>query len=117
MQPKSAKLLEDIRDSAAFIREATQGKTLDDYRADRLLRQGVERTFEIIGEALNRLSKLDPEVAQRIEHAAQIVGFRNVLIHGYDLIDDARVWDTIRADVPRLEQQTETLLRQTEDTP
>ncbi len=111
MHPKSAKLLEDIRDSAAFIREATQGKTLDDYRADRLLRRAVERSFEIIGEGLNRLTKLDPTVAQHIEHAGEIVGFRNVLIHGYDLIDDTQVWETIQGDVPRLVERVESLLR------
>jgi uncharacterized protein with HEPN domain len=43
MQPKTPKLLEDIRDAAAFIGEATRGKTLDDYRRDRLLRQAMER--------------------------------------------------------------------------
>ncbi len=53
----------------------------------------MERHFEIIGEALNRLAKLDPDTAGRITDAAQIIAFRNVLIHGYDAIDDSRVWD------------------------
>jgi hypothetical protein len=39
MQPKTPKLLEDIRDAAAFIREVTRGKTVEDYRRERLLRQ------------------------------------------------------------------------------
>ena len=34
MEPKSPKLLEDIRDAAAFVRQATNGKTLDDYHSD-----------------------------------------------------------------------------------
>ena len=55
MQPKTPKLLEDIRDAAAFIQEAVRGKTIDDYRADRILRQAIERNFEIIGEAMKRL--------------------------------------------------------------
>jgi uncharacterized protein with HEPN domain len=95
MQAKTPKLLEDIRDSAAFIREATQGKTLEDYRRERLLRQAIERNFEIIGEAANRLAQHDPETAGRITKHRQIVDFRNVLTHGYDLIDHRIVWSTI----------------------
>jgi uncharacterized protein with HEPN domain len=66
MQPKTPKLLTDVRDAAAFIRRITSGKTLDDYRADRLVRQAVERNFEIIGEAVGRLARIDPDVAARI---------------------------------------------------
>ena len=51
MSPKTPKLLEDIRDAAAFIRETVRGRGLDDYQRDRLLRQAIERNFEIIGEA------------------------------------------------------------------
>jgi uncharacterized protein with HEPN domain len=53
------------------------------------LRQAVERNFEIIGEAVGRLAKLDPDTSSRIGQYAQIIAFRNLLIHGYDLIDDA----------------------------
>ncbi len=41
MQPKTPKLLEDIRDAAAFIRDSVRGKTIDDYHVDRLLRQAI----------------------------------------------------------------------------
>ena len=57
MHPQSPKLLEDIRDAAAFIGEVTKGKSLTDYSADRLLRQAIERNFEIIGEAIKRLAE------------------------------------------------------------
>lgn len=63
MQPRSPKLLEDIRDAAAFIREATRGSEAEKFRNDRLLRQAVERNFEIIGEAVRRLDREDPETA------------------------------------------------------
>jgi uncharacterized protein with HEPN domain len=42
MQPRSRKLLEDVRDAAAFIRQVTEGRTLQQYGADRMLRQAVE---------------------------------------------------------------------------
>jgi uncharacterized protein with HEPN domain len=111
MRPKTPKLLEDIRDSAAFIREAVQGKTLDDYGRDRLLRQAIERNFEIIGEAVNRLAQHDSATAGCISKHRQIVDFRNILIHGYDLIDHRLVWSTIDEEVPILLAEVETLLR------
>jgi uncharacterized protein with HEPN domain len=103
MESKSPKLLADIRDAVAFVRKTTTSKTLDDYRNDRLLRQAVERNFEIVGEAVGRLAKLDPSTAARLSAYQQIISFRNLLIHGYDLIDDAQVWDVIQHDLPQLE--------------
>jgi uncharacterized protein with HEPN domain len=111
MQPKTPKLLEDIRDAAAFIREATRGKTVGDYRRERLLRQAIERNFEIIGEAVNRLVQHDPATAARISKYRQIVDFRNVLTHGYDLVDHRVVWSAIDEEVPVLLAEVEGLLR------
>ena len=102
MQPKSRKLLEDIRDAADFVIEAVRGKSLDDYRSERILRQAVERNFEIIGEAIKRLDQHDPDIAAQIGDYRQIIAFRNVLIHGYDLVDHLLVWNTIEKQVPVL---------------
>ena len=110
MHPRSPKLLEDIRDAAGFIREVTQGRTLEQYGAERLLRQAVERNFEIVGEAVKRLAQHDPDTAARIGSHAQIIAFRNVLIHGYDLVDHALVWSTVEHQVPALLRDVETLL-------
>ena len=117
MQPKTPKLLDDIRDAAAFIRQVTDGKTLDAYRADRVLRHAVERNFEILGEAVGRLARADPETAARIGDHPQIIAFRNVLIHGYDLVDDVQVWGVITHDLPCLEQQVTQLLGETPPLP
>jgi uncharacterized protein with HEPN domain len=112
MSPKAPKLLEDIRDAAAFVEEIARGKTLPDYQRDRLLRQAIERNFEIIGEAMNRLAQLDPDTASRIAKHRQIIDFRNVLIHGYDLVDHRIVWSTIQEEVPVLLAEVEALLRE-----
>jgi uncharacterized protein with HEPN domain len=111
MQPKTPKLLEDIRAAAAFIVQATAKLTLDDYRQNAMIRFAVERNFEIIGEAANRLSRVDAATAAKLGQTAQIVAFRNVLIHGYDRIDDAMVWKIARDDVPALLRDATLLLK------
>ena len=110
MQPQSPKLLEDIRDAAAFIREVTKDKSIAGYGADRLLRQAIERNFEIIGEAIKRLAQHDAETAARIDDYRQIIAFRNVLIHGYGLVDHPLVWSTIESQIPTLLRDVEALL-------
>jgi len=110
MHSRSPKLLEDIREAAAFVREVAKGKSLADYGADRLLRQAIERSFEIIGEAIKRLAKHDAETTARIDNYRQIISFRNVLIHGYDLVDHALVWSTIEIETPSLLRDVEALL-------
>jgi uncharacterized protein with HEPN domain len=60
----------------------------------------VERQFEIIGEALNRLSRIDSEAAKKIDDLPRIVAFRNILSHGYASVDDALVWQLLSDRLP-----------------
>ena len=79
-------------------------------RNDRLLRQAVERNFEIIGEAVRRLDREDPEIVGRIANHRHIIAFRNVLSHGYDIVDPAIVWSAVQDDLAPLLKDVETLL-------
>jgi uncharacterized protein with HEPN domain len=111
MQPKTQKLLDDVRDAAQFILDRTSGLSAAAYENDRLVRQAVERNFEIIGEAINLLRKTDPTVVACIGDANRIVRFRNVLIHGYHMIDHTAVWHVIENSLPILLREVEGLLR------
>ena len=86
--------------------------TFDSFEGDRRTRQLVERNFEIIGEAVNRLQRHAPDVAERISASQRIVGFRNALIHGYDVIDYPTVWRTVQESLPVLRTEVEQLLRE-----
>jgi uncharacterized protein with HEPN domain len=115
MRLESKKLLEDIRQACALICRFTADRTLDGYRDEVMLKSAVERQFEIIGEALRRLGTLDKATASRIGEHRQIIAFRNILIHGYDVVDDAVVWDVIQEDLPTLKSQVESLLEESKD--
>jgi uncharacterized protein with HEPN domain len=104
------KSLGDIRRAAEFLLQLTAGRTLDEYRSDEVLRSAIERKFEIIGEAINRLQKIDPVLAATIPQHRQIISFRNILIHGYDIIDDQVVWDIVQKDLQPLVQEVLKLL-------
>lgn len=110
MQLKSKKYLYDIATAANKINLFLSGKSWEDYSSDDLLRSGVERQFEIIGEALNQLSKIDSDTASQVTDYKQIISFRNLLIHGYANIDSRLVWDVVQNKLPRLQSEVDGLL-------
>ncbi len=85
----------DALQASKRIEEFVEGCTKDDYLGTRMLSSAVERQFEIIGEALNKLARNDPETATQIPDLARIVAFRNILIHGYAGIDSSLVWSIV----------------------
>ena len=95
-------LLWDARLSADAILRFTAEKSLDEYLSDDMRRAAVERHLAIIGEALNRLRRLDPSLAAQIPALGEAVALRNVLIHGYATIDNGAVWSTVHDDLPGL---------------
>lgn len=109
MERELKKLLFDIQEAALAIKEFILGKSLADYESSDLLRSAVERKFEIIGEALNRIRQVDEEILEEIFEYRKIIGFRNILAHGYDAISNEIVWeicgeslDTLLENVDRL---------------
>jgi uncharacterized protein with HEPN domain len=78
------------------------------YQNDKLRRRAVERELEIIGEAINHALKIEPTLI--ISGARNIIGLRNWLIHAYDSVDDALVWNVIEKHLPNLEKELTVLL-------
>jgi uncharacterized protein with HEPN domain len=100
----AAKLLWDARDAAERIARFTADRSFDDYLSDEMLRAAVERQFEIIGEALGNLRRIDATLAGAIPNVGRIIAFRNVLIHSYATIDDGLVWGVVEGELPQLIQ-------------
>ena len=70
---EARKYLYDIREACELIMEFAEGKTLEDYTSDPMLRSAVERQFEVIGEALSQLAKVDHETAALISEHTRII--------------------------------------------
>ena len=77
-----------------------------------MLRSVAERQFEINGEALTKLAKVDQETPTLISEHRRIIAFRNILIHGYAQIDDRLVWGVLESKLPTLSQEVEKLLQE-----
>lgn len=111
MRLESNKLLYDVRIAAERLSRFVADKKFDEYETDELLRSGVERQFEIIGEALNQLSKIEVDVVVKISDYKKIISFRNILIHGYTEIDNRLVWNIIETKLPNLLAEVKALLK------
>jgi uncharacterized protein with HEPN domain len=112
MKDHSKKLLLDVVEAGRSIVARCAGRTFVEYEADRWFRRVVEREFEIIGEALNRLDQTDPTTAAAIAELPRIVGFRNRIIHAYGAVDNAIVWGIVEGHLPELLREIQALLDQ-----
>ena len=74
-----------------------------------MLRRAVEREIEIIGEAMSKILKLDPDCP--IKNARKIVDTRNWVIHSYDNVDDIVIWNIISKHLPKLKIEIVELLK------
>ena len=110
MQDKIAKYLYDIQVSIYSIFDYLgEKRDFSAYENNKLLRRAVEREFEIIGEAMNRILKIDKDI--KISNGERIISLRNFVIHGYDTVDNIIIWGIISRDLPKLKKEIENLLK------
>ena len=81
-----------------------------DYSSDVKTKRAVERNLEIIGEAVNRISKKDENL--EITDKRKIISVRNRIIHGYDQVSDELIWSIITQYLPVLEKEVRQYLNE-----
>jgi uncharacterized protein with HEPN domain len=82
------------------------------YRQNTMLKRAVERNLEIIGEAINRILKYEPNFEQEITNSKPIIGLRNQIIHAYDNISDEAIWSILINHLPKLKIEIDNLTNQ-----
>ena len=105
------KYLYDIQNCCEFLLDFTQAKTVTDYKQDRPFRSALERELQIIGEAMIQLDNIAPHITDQISEHRNIIGFRHILVHGYDNLDPATVWNVVETKLLVLHKQVKHLLQ------
>jgi uncharacterized protein with HEPN domain len=110
MTIEELKLLTDINIAIDSIKEHLQNKyDFSFYKQNKTVRRATERELEIIGEAVNKLDKINPNI--NISYKRMIVDLRNKVIHAYDNVNDVIIWKVITKDLPILKKEIEEFLK------
>lgn len=110
MTNEEMKLLTDIIVGISSIDDHLDGRrVLEEYVKNKTKRRAVERELEIIGEAVNKLLKINPAI--EISYARQIVDLRNKVIHAYDNVNDIVIWSVIMNHLPKLKLEVDKLMQ------
>jgi uncharacterized protein with HEPN domain len=112
MQRDPRAYLWDVREATQAIQTFVAGIDATTYALTPLVHSAVERKFEIIGEALGQLARLDAALASRVPGLSQIVAFRNQLIHGYAVVNHNTVWNVVQESLPLLLACVQSLLQE-----
>jgi len=87
----------------------TNQKIFSIYQNNTVIKRAVERNLEIIGEAMNRIIKVYPDIP--ITDSKNIIGLRNQIIHAYDNISDEYIWSVVSKHLPVLKSEVEKMIQ------
>ena len=104
MRADALKRLVDAMEALQAIERFSGHVELDHYLNNEILQAAVERKFEILGEALNQASGIEPDLDTLIPDLRRIISTRNRIIHAYDAVDQMILWDTIKNDLGDLRE-------------
>ena len=101
--------LRDILDAIDQIEKyAVQGEA--EFQQNELIQVWIVHHLQIIGEASSSLSQALTDKYPRVPWA-EIVAFRNILVHEYFRVDLPAVWKIVERDLPILTNQVEAILK------
>lgn len=111
MTPPTRRCLADLLDHAAAAgRLVERGRAA--YDADEMLRYAAEDLLIRLGETVARIDRDDPgfvDAHPRLE-LRRVKDARNLVAHGYDVVDSAIVWSIVATNVPAVAAEVEALL-------
>jgi len=111
MDRKILKYLSDILSSILEVESfmAERPREYETFCNDTIFRRAVERNIEIMGEAMNHILKIDPQIA--ITYARKVVDTRNFVIHAYDSLRPDILWSIVINNLPLLKSEIMALMK------
>lgn len=109
MDHKTLKYLLDIEsviNEIEIIKLRVQNNFLI-FKEDFVLKRAIERDLEIIGEAVRKVTDINPTIS--LSSTKKIIGLRNIISHAYDSIEDELIWGIIQKDIPILLEEVRRL--------
>ncbi len=103
--------LRDILEASAKIEKYVEDMSFEDFSQDDLIKDGVARNLEIIGEAAKNIPNEIKKKTSDLEWR-KIAGLRDILIHAYFGIDVEIVWDIVKNKIPTLKEKIMEMLAQ-----
>ena len=101
--------LKDIAQAVAEIFDFLPAqRNFFEFQKDVKTRKAIERNIEIIGEAMSRILKINPDFP--IDVSRKIVDTRNRIIHGYDSVSEDILWLIVVNYLPDLAKQVKEML-------
>ncbi|MCH2156940.1 MAG: DUF86 domain-containing protein [Opitutales bacterium] len=100
-----------MRTAISDLREFVAGKSFADFQKDRMAQAAVERKFEVLGKAMYRLRNAHEEIFDAIENGHRIIGMRNNIAHGYDVLDERILWEAIERDLGGVENDLSSVIQ------
>lgn len=85
-------------------------RRFDEYGKNLMLRRAIERNVGIIGEAVNKIVRDNPEI--EISNARAIIATRNRVIHDYAAVTDDVMWKIVINDLPKQNNEVDALLEE-----
>lgn len=104
----------DILEAAKLALAYIVDKSREDFFSDLQCQDAVIRRLEVVGEAARRISEETRSAYPKLPWS-DMVGMRNIIVHEYDDVDLAIVWETVKNDLPTLIDLLKEILRTWEE--
>ncbi len=114
MFPSQTEFLRHILDECRYLRKEYSSNNFEEFIHNERLTKAICRSLEIIGEACGKIHP-DIKVAYPSIEWRAMSDMRNKIIHFYFGIDYDVVWDTVKTDIPILEQGVNVILAEHTD--